>query len=266
MHKNGITLPGSFDLHIIDTCNLNCKGCIVLDYLQDGRITNTRYELSDVKVVMENLKRLDLRLEELKLLGGEPTLHKNLDEIVDYLNSTHLIDKLTIVTNGLNFTPAVIKTLKKLDTVTISVYPLEQDLGDIIQSSNLYNDLKPHVDIEFWRQNGFHLWGQQEAGISYNAELNWKRCYQKDSCRVITKKHLYRCTTTYSEKTDMCTWDSKQEVIEFISSDKPLNHCKVCPFPPKLEKWESNNLPIDTKNFRRGIELIKKYKQVKRLY
>ena len=66
-------LPGSFDLHIIDTCNLNCKGCVVLDYLQDGRITNSRYELSDVKEVVENLTRLDLHLEELKILGGEPT-------------------------------------------------------------------------------------------------------------------------------------------------------------------------------------------------
>ena len=50
-------LPGSFDLHIIDTCNLHCDGCVVLDYLQKGIVTNTRYELDDVKDVMKNLKK-----------------------------------------------------------------------------------------------------------------------------------------------------------------------------------------------------------------
>ena len=252
-------LPGSFDLHIIDTCNLNCKGCVVLDYLQDGRITNSRYELSDVKEVVENLTRLDLHLEELKILGGEPTLHTNLDEIVDYLLSTNRFDFLSLVTNGLNFTPKIVNTLKKLDRLVISVYPLEEDLGDIIQASDLYKDLSSHVDVSFWRQNGFHLWGEEEDNIPYSTKLNWERCYQKDTCRVITKKHLYRCTTTYSEKKDMCTWDNQQEIIDFISSDKPLDHCKVCPFPPKLQAWESNNLPIDTKNFHRGINLIKNY-------
>ena len=48
-------LPGSFDLHIIDTCNLHCKGCIVLDYLQGGRVTNTRYEI-DKKTVNNFVK------------------------------------------------------------------------------------------------------------------------------------------------------------------------------------------------------------------
>jgi hypothetical protein len=57
----------------------------------------------------------------------------------------------------------------------------------------------------------------------------------------------------------MCTWDNTQQVVDFINSDIPLSHCTVCPFPPKLQKWESNNLPIDTKNFHRGINLIKKY-------
>lgn len=254
-------LKGSFDLHIIDKCNLHCKGCIVLDYLQDGRVTNSRYELSDVKKVVDNLIRLDLRLEELKILGGEPTLHTKLNEIIDYLRSTGRFDFITLVTNGLNFTPKIVNTLKKLDRLLISVYPLKPNLRNIIKHSDLYNDLKPHVDLRFWRQNGFDLYGQQQDNVEYSSKLNWERCYQKDSCRVITKKYLYRCTTTYSEKKDMCTWDNQQEVIDFISSDKPLDHCKVCPFPPKQEKWGSNNLPIDTKNFQRGIELIKKYKQ-----
>ena len=61
-------LPGSFDLHIIDSCNLHCTGCIVLDYLESGKVTNQKYNLDDVKEVMSNFERLDLRVEELKIL------------------------------------------------------------------------------------------------------------------------------------------------------------------------------------------------------
>ena len=92
-------LPGSFDLHIIDTCNLHCDGCVVLDYVQKGIVTNTRYELDDVKDVMKNLKKLDLRLEELRILGGEPTLHTDLDNIIEYIKGTELVDNLSLITN-----------------------------------------------------------------------------------------------------------------------------------------------------------------------
>jgi len=255
-------LLGSFDLHIIDTCNLHCSGCIVLDYLQDGRVTNTRYELSDVKIVMENLKRLDLRLDELKILGGEPTLHKNLDEIIDYLKNTNLINKLTLITNGLNFTPVVVRSLMKLDRLVISVYPFEEDLSNIVKNSYLYDYLKSNVKIEFWWQNTFDIYGQKQSNLEYSNELNWERCYQKDDCRVITKEYLFRCTTTYSGKRDMCKWDDRQKVIDFIESNIPLSHCNDCPFPPLQMKWNSNNLPMDRKNFYRGVDLINEYSKI----
>ena len=66
-----------------------------------------------MKQIVSNLKRLDLRLEKLKLLGGEPTLHKDLDKIIDYIQSSN-IDKLYIITNGLNFTNDVVRSLYKL--------------------------------------------------------------------------------------------------------------------------------------------------------
>ena len=45
------TLKGSFDLHIKDYCNLHCKGCIVLDYRESGKVTNEKYTLDNVIAV-----------------------------------------------------------------------------------------------------------------------------------------------------------------------------------------------------------------------
>ena len=255
-------LPGSFDLHIIDTCNLHCDGCVVLDYLQKGIVTNTRYELDDVKDVMKNLKKLDLRLEELRILGGEPTLHTDLDNIIEYIKGTELVDNLSLITNGLNFTNEVIESIKKLDKLIISVYPFDLDLERELKKSNLWYDLIFNVDVEFWKYKTFELYGHKIPNMEYSEQLNWDRCYQKDSCRVITKDYLYRCTITYSEKKDLCDWTDRQKVISFINSDNPLSHCKDCPTPPYEKKYESNNLPIDLKNFSRGIKLINDYSKV----
>ncbi len=255
-------LAGSFDLHIINTCNLHCKGCVVLDYRQEGIVTNTKYELDDVKVVMKKLQRFDLRLSELKILGGEPTLHKQLNEIIDYIKDTNLVDTLTLVTNGLNFTDKIIKSLRKLDRLVISIYPFEQDLESVLKNSLLYYDLLQDVNIEFWRYETFELYGHQIPEVEYSQRLNWDRCYQKDTCRVVSKEGLYRCTNTYSEKKDLCKWDDKKKIIEFIESDVPLSHCKECPTPALEVDYESNNLPVDIDNFKRGVRLINDYSKI----
>jgi organic radical activating enzyme len=253
-------LPGSFDLHIIDSCNLHCTGCIVLDYLESGKVTNQKYNLDDVKEVMSNFERLDLRVEELKILGGEPTLSKQLDEIIDYLIDVKIHDKLTLITNGLNFTEKVVDSLIKLDKLIISVYPIDEtNLKHQIRISKLHDKLASSLELEYYYMPTFRHYGHKQKHLEYSAELNWERCFEKDDCRVITKDNLYRCTNTYSADTDKCTWEDRQKVIDFIMSDVPLSHCKDCPFPPAEKEWTSNNLPIDMKNFERGLEIIKSY-------
>jgi hypothetical protein len=259
-----MTLPGEFDLHIIDTCNLHCTECIVLDYLGDNRVTNQKYNLNDVKEVVSNFKRLDLRVEELKILGGEPTLSNHLDEIINYLLDVKIHDKITLVTNGLNFTEKVVDSLIKLDKLIISVYPFKTGLGVLgleyqIRTSKLYDKLDQNLELEFLFQLHFQRYGHKQPHLEYSPELNWERCWQKDTCRTITKDNLYRCANTYSEDKDKCTWEDRQKVIDFIMSDVPLSHCKDCPFPPAEKEWTSNDLPIDMKNYKRGSEIIKSY-------
>ena len=255
------TLNGSFDLHITDYCNLHCKGCVVLDYNQSGEVTNEKYTLDNVIDVISNLKKFNLKLEELKILGGEPTLHTDLNQIIDYIKSTNTVEKLTLVTNGLNFTQEVVECLTKLDRIIISIYPMSKSIESVFSKSKLGDMLSSKVHIDYLYQEYFFLYGYKQDGLEYNTELNWKRCLQKNDCRVINLDGLYRCTITYSEKKNLCEWNNRQEIIDFIESDIPLSHCKDCPMPAKTTKWETNNSPIDLKNSMRGLNLIKTWSQ-----
>lgn len=258
-------LKGEYDLHITDYCNLHCKGCVVLDYQNMGTPTNERATLDDVKQVVSNLKRLDLRLEKLKLMGGEPTLHKDLDKIIDYLQSSNIADKLYIITNGLNFTNDVVRSIYKLDGVMISVYPItdkcdgERNIEAILKPTEIHHRFRDKLDLRFWYETHFECYGEpMHGGLEYTSQLNWDRCRKKNFCRVINIDGLYRCTVTYSEKKDIIGWEDKDDIIEYMEQQSvPLSHCEDCPQPVKTVKWDSNNLPIDIKAFDRGIELIK---------
>tara|TARA_R100000742_G_C4270088_1_gene88730 strand:+ start:337 stop:1134 length:798 start_codon:yes stop_codon:yes gene_type:complete len=252
-------LKGSFDLHITDYCNLHCDGCIVLDYQQSGQVTNEKLSSKDVKDIIWELERRKLRLEELKILGGEPTLHYELNSIIDYIKSSKITDKLTLVTNGLNLTDKVIESLSKLDSLLISVYPMPDVLSieEVFNKSEVRSKLISNgVDVNFFYQDEFELYGVEQQGVEYNSELNWKRCFQKDSCRVINLDGIYRCTVTYSEKKNLYGWNQRKGIIDFIESDVPLSHCKVCPTPPAKMKWDSTKLKTDLKNYSRGVNLI----------
>ena len=251
-------LKGSFDLHITDYCNLHCKGCTVLDYLETGTITNEKNNLDDVKKIISNFQRYNLNLEQLIILGGEPTLHRQLGDIIDYLKSTGVIKKLAILTNGLNLTHSVVQSLMKLDRIIISVYPFQdmEMLDKVIQKSDLGKMISEQIQIDYWVQNVFQKYGQGQPGVEYSQELNWKRCYQKDTCRVITNDGLYRCAQIYNEKKEMCSWNMRADIIKYIESDTPLDQCRVCPWPPLEFDWDSNNMPVDKKNYMKGINLI----------
>jgi molybdenum cofactor biosynthesis enzyme MoaA len=73
-------VKGNFDLYITNVCNLHCKNCIVLDY--KGRVTIPHLSLEEIKEIIE---KIPVQLEQLQLVGGEPTLHPEFVQIVHYL-------------------------------------------------------------------------------------------------------------------------------------------------------------------------------------
>ena len=77
-------IRGSFDLYITNVCNLHCKNCIVLDY--KGRVTIPHLSLAEIKEIIE---KIPVQLEQIQLVGGEPTLHPQLEEIVLYLKQSN---------------------------------------------------------------------------------------------------------------------------------------------------------------------------------
>jgi len=108
--------PISINLDLTSACNFSCPYCV------DSRLINAGKSLTveEVKKTIETLHSHGLR-SVILIGGGEPTLHKEFEEIVRTLKSKGL--QIGIVTNGsrLEKVEAIADQLEKKDWIRISV-------------------------------------------------------------------------------------------------------------------------------------------------
>jgi hypothetical protein len=87
----------NLDINITQRCNTVCAHCNrgigSLDWSDVRDMT-----LDDAKRLADGIKRAPKRVQRIKLVGGEPTVHKHLLEIVNIFNP--LCATLWVVTNG----------------------------------------------------------------------------------------------------------------------------------------------------------------------
>jgi MoaA/NifB/PqqE/SkfB family radical SAM enzyme len=114
--------PLSINLDLTSACNFSCPHCV------DSRIINTGeyLRLEDVKRTIGVLHSHGL-LSVILLGGGEPTLHRDFEEIVRSIKGKGL--QLGIVTNGsrLDKVAKVTRLLGKKDWVRISIDAARED-------------------------------------------------------------------------------------------------------------------------------------------
>ncbi len=147
-YKN-IPLPSWIEISIIDACNRTCLFCPK----SDENIAPNTYQ----KIEMSLIKKLCSDLKKIKFTGsfclsgyGEPTLHKNIINIIDELSSVGYVE---IVTNGdtLNSQTLLKFYQSKLSKILISLYDGEHQLKKF---KNMVNESGVPKDFVILR----HTW------------------------------------------------------------------------------------------------------------
>ncbi len=128
--------PLEAQLIVTRRCNLSCGYC-------------TEFDNYSSPVPLELLKeRIDaihrLRVVNTSLLGGEPLMHPDIVEIVEYCNRKN---QVSITTNGFLLTEKLVKKLNEagLSNLQISIDSLETDSTGYIQKS--LKKLLPKLEI-----------------------------------------------------------------------------------------------------------------------
>ena len=94
-------------VEIIYGCNLRCKYCYIGN--EHNHLKPIIQQFDSIKKIIDQLKKFGIK--EIVLLGGEPTLHPDIERIAQYVKSKGF-DAQGIVTNGTKLNDQIIKILK----------------------------------------------------------------------------------------------------------------------------------------------------------
>lgn len=100
-----------FEMPIVDSCNLNCKGCL---FAYNQEETAGPIALSEIKSDLKQMAERFADVSWIRFLGGEPFMHPDLAIILDYAREFFPTTILDVCTNGL--------LIPKVDSSTFAAF------------------------------------------------------------------------------------------------------------------------------------------------
>ncbi|MCX5686439.1 MAG: SynChlorMet cassette radical SAM/SPASM protein ScmF [Candidatus Omnitrophica bacterium] len=150
--------------YLTEGCNLSCRHCWINPKYQDKDTSYPSLSFGDFKSIIDQAKPLGLT--GVKLTGGEPLIHPQIERILEYIRQEGL--RLTVETNGVACTPGLARAISlcKNPFVSVSIDSTEDELHDFIRglkgallkakagARNLVNaGLKPQIIMAVMRCN-----------------------------------------------------------------------------------------------------------------
>lgn len=110
----GERIPVRVSLLVTKFCNLGCFYCYAEDILNAKEVQE--FSLEELKDIIDQI--YDAGCRWVNILGGEPLMRNDIEELIDYMHQKGIFIELT--TNGY-FVKKRISSLKKVDHLTISL-------------------------------------------------------------------------------------------------------------------------------------------------
>lgn len=185
------------EVNVCDHCNLKCRNC---DHYSNLIEEEHFLDVDEYRKDMERLSQLTAgSLEAIKLVGGEPLLHPQINKIIEITRANFPHSRIPLATNGillLKMSDEFWHCMAENDVLLhVTEYPLNIDLQAIKQKADAFgvmnNNLKnnqlvsdgaPKLMIKF----PFDLSGKQE-------KFYFIGCHHRYGCCVLRHGKIYAC-------------------------------------------------------------------------
>lgn len=167
------------EINIVDHCNLSCKGCN-----HGSPITPVNYvSLESVKRDLDGIKPF-IRAQKIRLIGGEPTLHPQIDDLLQICKDAQIANSVEINTNGTKLDKMSERFWQILDFAFISAYPgIEQNYPQQYKHKVLAN-----------KSNYFKYPFSSNPNTDIDLVNNiWSQCQIRDYVYGVIEGYLFRC-------------------------------------------------------------------------
>lgn len=227
----------SLEIHVANHCNLSCRGCSHISPLE----TEQFLDEEKMYLVLKKLSEV-LHCKVIRLLGGEPTLNKNLENIVKNIKKIGIADEISIPTNGLLISRLSENILNEINIVEISNYKYSENLSSKLIEWAEKNKNKVSVYI--------YLYDYFREPFSYMQNKNkklvndiYKTCIvaHKWQCFNVYGEYFYKCPQSLSicKNINGCSLEKngirilnnvnlKEDLEKYINSNEPIQACNYC--------------------------------------
>ena len=232
---DGYIWTRAIEIPAVEHCNLNCKWC------SHSSLHMPPFE-ADPNEIHENLCLLSkfLRVENVRIVGGEPLLHKNIRELLSAVKTSGICERIHLITNGTLLHTLNMHDLKAIDKVEISLYPInENKIKHIINCAQKISKLGKRVVLHKYThfREAIAKYPTKDINI-VNMVYSTCQIAHFYRCITISNGHLFRCpqSTINSLRKHFISVDALKiydiydifELLYFFESPAPLESCKCC--------------------------------------
>ncbi len=247
-----------FEVHLVEHCNLNCKGC-------DNFSCIAKKEFADVTTFQKDLTRLsqlfDKKSGRILLLGGEPLLHPQIEDFFKITRTAFPKSRIMLYTNGVllrKMADTFWQTCAKNDIIIfVSIYPVDIKLSQVTAKANEFGARLLIEDKHgtLWKCV-LDIEGRQDP------QKNFRQCSRSNHCIALASGKLYTCSLipnivhfnrqfntdlkiSEADGIDIYAIKDGKEILRFLS--KPVPFCRYCnldKFTVDI-KWEATKKKIE---------------------
>jgi MoaA/NifB/PqqE/SkfB family radical SAM enzyme len=234
-----------FDVHLVDHCNLNCKGCLHFSPLSAEKYLSLQSFERDIKKISELTEG---KISDMCLLGGEPLLHPDIEFFLPIARRYFPTGRINVLTNGLllpNMPDTFFDMCKKYEIeISVSYYPVNIAIEKIKEITKRWG-IRLEIRDEYregtstWLRQPLDITGRQDCKKSYTT------CAMGNFCIQLVDGKIYQCETVayihYFNKyfgkniivndndyINIHSVTNIKEIFQFLCNPMPFcRHCKT---------------------------------------
>lgn len=254
----------ALEFHIVDHCNLRCDHCCSFSPL----LKKWTVDLKQFEEDLINVKRV-VEPQFLKIVGGEPLLHPELEELLVIAKRVNVSPNVSLTTNGFLLEKLSQKSWDLITMLTVSLYP-EPALPKEILKYAATQAKKRNIKVSWKTQDKFTCLDRVERATYEDAKYTFQGCWIRHRCNSIKNGRFYCCTRPqYIQKfaqngeeflnDGILLADSNDaklsiELKNHLEGSEPLNSCFIC---------HGGHAPLDTHSQLTGKEISRKRERLR---
>ena len=186
--KKWDTVLNHVEMHIMDACNLNCRGCTHFAPLFAKHIPDYISRMEDVRAIVDKIDYI----HNFYIMGGEPLLNPELSKYVEDIRKLLPYTRLYVVTNGLlvpKMNSELLYAIKRNRVIlSISEYlptkKIKTSINDILNEYDIWYEYRPYDEKKMFG-----------IPLSLSKESKYAHKCLSEGCVNIWNGKISRCPT-----------------------------------------------------------------------